>query len=401
MRSQRPLVGLTLGVLICIGSAGCAVNSSIAKRSPVRRSDNVAPQRLLAIAKVFEQQGHIDRAASMYERVLAQDPSSMQARSAIAHIASMSHPRDFRGDQPVVSENRGEVQLANTSDINTQPVQPIVGSKLIPVPTQELVVRTVRPPEVPGILEVPTVSPKPVLETTMSVVAEAVDTSTQVVPLVASAPEQLTSANRLVSLEEVRHQAASAAEVMAGLANANDSNVDVLLHVLNYNDDPERRAVAAALLAEVPAGDLRVDSALDQHCMHDVALVSSAACESLLARGLVSNDMIQVLLSLSGHSDAGIRSQVTVSLRRLAGTPWEDDVVQASLMRLDDTSPTVRGLASLTLSEFSRRSEMILERLVERYDLETDPSVRGSLELAAERIASLAIDEGMPLPFAE
>jgi len=252
-----------------------------------------------------------------------------------------------------------------------------------------------------GLIELPAVPPESELAVATTAAITAEEIATQTATSIALAPVVSAPANRLVSLEEVKHQSVSAAKVMAGLANVTDSNVDVLLRVLNDSDDPERRAVAAALLADVPANDTRVDDALDRHVTNDVALVSSAACESLLIRGLVSDQMIRHLLSLSDHHDASTRSRVSVSLRRLAATPWEDDAVQASLLRLDDTSPEVRGLAALTLSEFSGKSEMILERLVERYDLETDDSARGSLELAAERIASVAIDEGVPLPFAE
>ncbi len=401
MRSHRPLTGLTLGVLICVGSAGCAVNNSIALRGPGRRSDTVAPQRLLAIAKVFEQQGHLDRAASMYERVLAHDPTSIQARNAIADLESMNQPRDFRGTQPAASEVRGETLLADNTYHGKQNVQLIEGTPLSPVPEPPIAIQPEMPIAVPGVLKLPPVPPEANLEVASSVVGTAVETSTQAVTAVGSALDQSVPANRLVSLEEVRQQTASAARNMAGLPDAAHSNVNVLLRVLKESEDPERRAVAAALLADSPTNEARVDSALEQHCLNDTALVASAACESLLARGLVSDQMIHTLLGLSEHPDAGVRNQVCGSLRRLAETPWEDDAVQASLMRLDDTSPTVRGMAALTLSEFPGRSELILERLVERYDLEMDEGVRGSLELAAERIASGGIDEGIPLPFAE
>lgn len=401
MRSHRPLTGLTLGVLICVGSAGCAVNSSIALRGPGRRSDTVAPQRLLAIAKVFEQQGHLDRAASMYERVLAHDPTSIQARNAIANIESMNRPRDFRGTQPAASEVRGETLLADSTDYSKQNIHVVEDIPSSPVPESPIVIQPEMPIAVSGVLKLPPVPPATSIEVASSVVGTAVETSTQAVTAVGSVLDLTVPANRLVSLEEVRNQTASAARTMAGLPDEAHSNMSVLLRVLNESDDPERRAVAAALLADSPANEARVDSALEQHCLNDTALVSSSACESLLARGLVSGQIIRTLLSLSEHPDAGVRNQVCGSLRRLADTPWEDDAVHASLIRLDDTSPTVRGMAALTLSEFPGRSELILKRLVERYDLETDESVRGSLELAAERIASVGIDEGIPLPFAE
>jgi len=354
MRSHRPLIGLTLGVLICAGSAGCAVNSTIAVRGPGRRTDNAPPQRLLAIAKVFEQQGHLDRAASMYERVLVQNPSSIQARTAIARIESMNQPRDFRGHQPAESEIQGETLLAETNDLDAGSVRT---DEATLVPESTVVIQPQIPIAFPGVVTLSPVPPEPKLEVASSVVSTAVGISTQGVSSVESIPEVTAPENQLISLAEVK--AASAAQVMTDLASETESNVDVLLRVLNESHDLERRAVAASLLADVPADDSRVDTALEQHCLNDTPLVSSVACESLLTRGLVSEPVIQMLLKLSEDPDAVVRSQVTGTLRRLEGTPWSDDAVQASLMRLDDTSSTVRGLAALTLSEFPGLKECL------------------------------------------
>ncbi len=111
--------------------------------------------------------------------------------------------------------------------------------------------------------------------------------------------------------------------------------------------------------------------------------------------------MMLSLLSLCEHADPTIRGHACSSMRKLAGTPWQTDIVEALILRLNDTAPSVRATAAMTLSEFPNLEEMILDRLESRYSLESDEEVIRMLDLSTERIAQQAADEGSPLSLAE
>ena len=205
-----------------------------------------------------------------------------------------------------------------------------------------------------------------------------------------SAEPTTKSPNRLVSLEEVK-QAAASRNVGSNADEPLDRTIDGLLRALSNTAAPDRQAAAATLLVDAPANNNRVNVALDHHSTSDSDIVAAAACESLLVRGLVSKPMIYRLLALSESSDEAVRSQLSATLRLLAETPWENEAVRVSLLMLNDASLSVRGMAALTLSDFPRSSEVILEHLSERYAIETDQSTRASVELAAERISAQSI----------
>ena len=169
--------------------------------------------------------------------------------------------------------------------------------------------------------------------------------------------------------------------------------VDSLLTTLRCSNSPEQRALAATLLADTPGSNTRVNSALEKHCTGKEAVVATAAVESLFLRGFTSKSSVHAVLVLAEHPDFQIRRQVCSCMRLLAGTPWEFDAIKMLTCRLDDSHPAVRGMAALTLGDFDGKSDVILERLIDRYSLETDSGVRNSLELTAERLGTLPVSE--------
>lgn len=390
MRSRHPSIGLLCGVLVISGSVGCAVNSSVARRSDADHSNKAVPERLISIARIFESQGRLEQADLTYRRALRRFPSNEQARNGIARIASMNKTRSFRApgtdltlpaDSPMVAagnlsaeklraaapeptlrsvttaQNAGISHLeSRTAESLTADARAALTNSLNP---RSINVQTELPPESPGVAHLTVVD----------------------------------SGSTLISATALAIERPEASSSMADWLDAPARHVEALLATLEPINDSERRALAAAVLADAPAGDTRVDSALEQYCTDSDAMVAAAAGDSLLVRGIINDASVQRLLALAEHSNSGVRSQVSSSMRMLVGTSWETDVVRFLTDRLDDSDPAVRSMAALTLGDFDGDSGVILERLVDRYTVETDSGVRNSLELAAERIGTLPVDE--------
>lgn len=410
MQFRHPAIGLLYGVLIFSGSAGCVVNDRIAMRR------DATPERLISIARVFKSQGHLEHADSMYREALARDSSCEIAQNGIAHIVALNQTRSFDAARPSATRQEDLPPTAEDVQIDANP------EALVSTPTLHSFASA--PDTAIATLEIP------ILDTSKDEVTNLeslpfetskVETPATVVPnvkTVATAgsdsledilnPESAAIHNeplgvayllpedrgtRLVSAIASDVGRPTTSDVIADWLEEPSHHVESLLTTLRYSDNPEQRALAATLLAEAPTGDTRVNSALENHCTGSEAVVAAAAVESLLLRGFTSESSVQAVLVLAEHADLEIRSQVCSCMRLLAGTPWELNAIQMLTNRLDDSSPAVRGMAALTLGDFDGESDVILERLVDRYSLETDRGVRHSLELTAERLGTLPVDK--------
>ena len=386
MQNWHPASGLLCGVLILSGSAGCAGNSSVVARRGMDRCSNVAPERLISIARVFESQGRLEQADAMYRKALQHDPSNNLALNRIAHIASLNQTRTFRGPN-VDSGLPVDSQLfANhkPSAASVQFVAPAAPPRSV-ASTQNSQVPMFAQPEAESVVA----ADRAVFVKTVHPASIAYYESPPTEPPGGARLDSMDSASQLVSDTVTVPAHPTASNVMADWLDAPARHVEELLATLQSNRHPDQRTLAATLLAEAPAGDTRVNSALEAHCVGHDAIVAAAAADSLLVRGVVSSTSVPALLALADHSDSEIRGRVSSSMRMLAGTTWEADAVQMLITRLDDSNPAVRGMAALTLGDFGHASEVILERLVDRYSVETDSGVRNSLELTAERIGTL------------
>lgn len=386
MRSRHPSIGLLCGVLIISGSIGCAVNTSISRRSGAADTGNAVPERLISIARVFESQGHLKQADLTYRRALRRFPSSEQAREGIARIASMNETRTFRAPATGVTAAPEEPLVALGTSPGGQLSSVTPQSKLYPVTIEQSI----------GVSQFDSrTSPSLAVETNTQKLDAAPTES--VGPSVHSPG---TAHLTLVSSEDVSGAESDSASDDSPAFGAAVSQIDpaaehleALLKVLASDSDAERRALAAAVLADAPADNSRVDSALEENCTDEDATVAAIVGDSLLVRGIVNDASVQTLFGLAEHPNSEVRSQVTTSMRMLVGTSWESDAVLFLTDRLDDSDPAVRSMAALTLGDFDGDSGVILERLVDRYNVEADSAVRSSLELAAERIGTLPVDE--------
>ena len=372
------------------GSVGCAVNSSVTRHRGADRSNTAVPERLISIARTFESQGRLEQADLTYRRALRRFPSNDHAQNGIARVASLNQTRSFR---------------APDADVTHQADAPLVAAASLPAEqlraaAPEPTLRAVTSAQSPGRaqLELPTAESLAVdasaeLRNSLNPQSVTMQSELPGEPPGVAYLSVIDSGNTLISATDSAVELPEASSAMAAWLDSPSRHVEALLSTLEPGNDPARRALAAAVLADAPAGDTRVDSALEKYCTDSDAMVAAAAGDSLLVRGIINDTSVRTLLAMAEHSNSGVRNQVTSSMRMLVGTSRESDAVRFLTDRLDDSDPAVRSMAALTLGDFDGESGVILERLVDRYNVETDRGVRNSLELAAQRIGTLPVDE--------
>ncbi|MCA9057051.1 MAG: HEAT repeat domain-containing protein [Planctomycetaceae bacterium] len=96
MRIRQPLA-LLLGGLVSASSMGCAAyNAVLSKNSHPTQQSSPAGDRLVAIGRVFENQGNYERAESLYRSALRTDPRNEEIRQQLAELESRKNGRSFR-----------------------------------------------------------------------------------------------------------------------------------------------------------------------------------------------------------------------------------------------------------------------------------------------------------------
>ena len=451
MQLQHPLIKFTTGFLACITASGCAVSGPLTSHGGQQFAPG-AHERLVAIATMFDQQGHHEQAEKMFRRVLDADPNHLEAQNGLTVIASRRQTREFNAPlepapgspslaQPsnLIAETHGP--LSNVRGVERyeseapRQIHAIAQQRQVTQRRQAdrfsmsdrrqeqepLVLADPTNTDLPPVPSESTYTPTAVRQTALRVVP--LTTEPAISPRIESAPRgnRVTIALpqpaeiKLISgptaLATADSSPTAAQSVMpipvsprpsektltdVSYERVGPEDTELLLTVLEENSDDERRAVAATLLSTMLMEDTRIDLVLDQ-CSDDPSpLVAVAACESLLSRDQLSDRMIGSLLSLCGHVDPTIRAQACSSMRQLAGTPWQTEIVEALMLRLNDTVPSVRAIAALTLSDFPTLGDMILKRIASRYGDESDEEVICMLEWSTERIALQAAEAGSP-----
>ena len=411
----------------------------------LERPDRAASERRDSGTQMSDRQGYHDRAEAMFRRVLEQRPDNLDAHRGIQIIASRRQTRLFSpqtadskpsGPSPIVSDRPGAAELiqvsaaADRSEPDAASGRPSTASvqarsrNVSPVSDQ-----VIRPSagrsETKG-KHASTGEPNGTSATDDDAdqsQSGGTAASTGAPGKNADSSEPGDSAASCSSGESPKADSdhdcsaegagAGAEEDGSGDVSAEQTVVDhpdvlsgeddvpILLAVLRHCPDARRRAMAALKLGTVEGCDAEINGILSRYAQDADALVAVSCCESLLVRGQLSDQMMGSLMNLTEHPDPRIRLDVCTTLRRLAGTPREDDAIHALLLRLNDSSPPVRTMAALTLSDFQERTEVILERLVDRCSLETDAATIGTIETATQRIVVNAAATGEPLPFAD
>ena len=421
MHQRHQAMGILCGFAILIGSGGCAINSDVALRAKQTPAETASPERLISIAKVFERQGRLKKADSMYHLVLQRDPSSEFARRRVDHIASLMETREFKAPTTPASRESDVRLVAKTGRESYQLERNETAAKQ--KPRTAMLLDSSGPQSSPDLPTPPSseiATPGPVRPTAESLAAVAVESLKETLDSAAIArsekasrqrvdPEShlrpADSANTLVSVtnpdlkpepkpepkpEQNPDQNSEPKRQLTVTVDRLEAQIESLLTTLRTSRNVQHRALAATLLAEAPTVDTRVNAALFEHCLSDEVFVAAAAADSLLVRDGANDASVQKLLELVDYSNVEIRNQVCCSLRQLAGTPWEAAAAGKLAARLNDPDPAVRSMAALTLGDFSGACDFVLEKLLHRVQVESDSGVKASLDLAASRVGALS-----------
>ncbi|MCR9199260.1 MAG: hypothetical protein NXI04_11490 [Planctomycetaceae bacterium] len=95
MLFKRTAQAFLLGAGLSIVGTGCSAVDALVSSPAGHGASSTSPERLVAIARVFESQGHLQRANVMYRQALKADPGNEFVKERMQFIASVNSGRSF------------------------------------------------------------------------------------------------------------------------------------------------------------------------------------------------------------------------------------------------------------------------------------------------------------------
>lgn len=95
MLFKRTAQAFLLGAGLSIVGTGCSAVDALVSSPAGRGASSTSPERLVAIARVFESQGHLQRANVMYRQALKADPGNEFVKERMQFIAGVNSGRSF------------------------------------------------------------------------------------------------------------------------------------------------------------------------------------------------------------------------------------------------------------------------------------------------------------------
>ena len=95
MHWKRLVHAFLLGTGMSVVGVGCAAVDALVSSPAGRCASSSSPERLIAVGRVFENQGRMSQAQAMYRQALKSDPGNSIARERMEFIASISSGRTF------------------------------------------------------------------------------------------------------------------------------------------------------------------------------------------------------------------------------------------------------------------------------------------------------------------
>jgi hypothetical protein len=390
MYFQRPVV-LLLGGLLTASSAGCSIGSALfTDLRPSQSAQQSSADRMLAIGRMFEDQGKLERAEAMYRGALKKSPRSAEARK---HLADLQERR--RAPQP-----GGSLIAGQPRSVQHPPAHLPAPSGHPGVALPQATVASPAAPKAAGtagaVSPQPAVASKPANSSPQAAVpATSVSSSKSIpaqpapaepskaAPVAAAVPElppvtlvgEPAAVSSVVSLDQVLNA-----------AEAPGTHTALLIEALHSGETPEAKCLAAALLGECAADDVQVNGALQKagEAADDPCLVL-AVVDSQLHRNVSHAGTALNLIRLLPMSDASVQIQGATTLRHFAGTECREECVKFLSTLLDSTDPEVRAAALLTLGDFGPLPAETLERLEKLSKDDASEAVRESAAASLAR----------------
>ena len=429
MHWKRSAFGLLLGGGLSIFSVGCAAVEALVS-SPAGQSAQVAsPQRIAAIGRVFENQGHYAQAQVMYRRVLSADPKNVAARERLDHIASMRTKRSFNSSSQdtrsalavadslkSTTRHSGRLQETRlTADVEAAAVdaaevlrrdREAVFASLPPAAIEAAQANpadavpepaAISEPELQPVtanntetqsaptewkLDTPTAPDTAEVTLTFAPAAKVSDIATvgfdgrdQQIATIASMESAWKAASRLVTLDQLLEWSEAPAD-----------NQENLLFALTSGEDDGVKALAAAILAECSRDNTEINAALEEVCGSGSDLVRVSAQDALMQRGCITEDGVADLLSLLMVTNSEIRGQAAASLRNCAGSQWAAACVSGLSELLTDEDPSVVAIVAATLGDFGSEASPCRGQLTRIVSTSDDELTVSAANLALNRI---------------
>lgn len=379
MKFSKPLV-LLLGSVLSASSLGCsAITAVVSDSRPAKRESRGEADRIVAIARVFENQGRYDKAEVMYRRAQRINPQDPSIKNQLQQLADRKKEKQFSPSGTTMAIATADVvsppKPAATS-LASRPVASTSGTASLDVQPSELI-KT----QSPGDQELPAVNTKPGPD--QSAVSIAAFT-----PDVDPAFQLISGSKQERSKEVVVAETAAsitANQVMVALENPN-AHIELLMNALRNSADNEAQTLAATLLGDCDPTNTKVRDALSQQhqqqCSPELRL---ALCDSQVVRGEASLETAKCLTGLCSQADTETQIQSAALLRNFAGTEYESICTKALFELLSSKTPAVQATAAATFGDFNNLDSKYLQRLQELAGPVSNANVREAAESALAR----------------
>ncbi len=336
MKISQPFV-LLLGVLLSASSIGCSAVTAVVRdyRPAPRGVRDGSADRMVAIGRVFENQGHFDKAEVMYRGALKKDPNDRAIRDQLQHLADHRSGREFKAGGVT-----GAIALADSVSTPGRTARRQTTPASVRVATSE-----------PGATSVPgIVVAAAANEEFPRVELAAVSGASPTIVVAESSDERQTTAN--VETVAAVTDIVTADEILAVIDESAD-HPDLLIRGLQFGDSPETRCLAATLLGDCAAEHVPVRDALAEAAARtpdDRLRLAIAA--SRIQRGEADDSIARSLIALLKSDDDDTRIQAAAELRHFGGTETHDECVVALRQLLTTDAECVRAIAAVTLGDF-------------------------------------------------
>lgn len=390
MKTYQPLVLLFAG-LISISGIGCAgVNAVITKIRPPARQNRGTAERMVAIARIYENRGNYEQAEVMYRKALRENPGDAAIQSSLRQLADRRSGVKSGPDQDESKVAKTDASPSQERELasHTDPAQhkpPVLAAKQSPSTASSL-----------------TTTAETIVTSESMVTARKLDPGEQIVTsdpvrTILRRPAELSDHATADEVEirvgdasplepgtlptqtyqnQVRHASAvvenlpsksftgvTSEEILA-VIDAPADHADLLLNGLEHGDSVETQCLAATLLGDCDFDDESVREALVSatHSAKDYHL-RLAICDSRIQRHEEDDMIADCLIELIESAPTGLRLQACSILHYFAGTASAEACVTTLEKTLDDNLPELRASAAITLGDFTDLSRGTVARL--------------------------------------
>ena len=373
MRFRRPVVLLLGGMLVASGIGCSAASALMGDYEPASSARQASADRMLAIAQVFEQQGQLEKAETMYRGALKKNPQNAAIRERLAEVQSKR-----RGD--------GSGTAVVRTAVPKQPSRP-VASAAVPVAA----LKAAQP------VSAPSSAPESGPHAAPTVVPAAEPAKVAAPPAVTAKPEAFTEQVATAVVAEkaavpvrsvsVTQSGPVTLDALLKAADAPESSSALLIQALQQGESNEAKSLAATLLGECPAADSGVKDALekvvaDQTVAVDVLL---AALDSQVQRGELTSASAERLSVMAEKGQPEEQVQAITMLRYFTAMDSREGCLRSLESCLSSASEDVRASAALTLGDFCPLSESQLAKLRDLSEKDSSQDVRDAAAATLKR----------------